>query len=311
MTNLDSNSSSEYNPWYYLTFLLAFVIVGLFIFNFIGFVIAIFFVGFDFNELLRIMENPMSGPETRVPLLVVQGVTGIGTFIIVPWLFKKYVDRSGEIQIESNSDENFNNYLIVCLFTFSIMPFTAKLMELNQDLHFPQFLAEFERKARLTHDFIEATTNHLIDLDGPMELILGILVIGVIPAIGEEYLFRGFLQKYLIRAFQNPHLGILSTAIIFGVFHLQVFVLLPRILLGFVYGYFYHYSNNIRLPMLAHFLNNSFMVIMLYLYNKGMIDYNIDDESGVSIILVLMSLLISSLLFFYLESRFSPNPQNG
>ncbi len=300
----------SFNPWYHLFFLFAFAIVGLLVFNFFGFLFAFIAVNFDFNELLRIMENPLSSPETRVPLLIVQGITGIGTFILVPLIYRKYVDRSGQITLDINHNEKPKNYLIVILFTFAIMPLTAQFMEWNLSLSFPEFLSEFERQLRETHDFVEESTKHLVSLDGVFELVLGIIVIAIIPAIGEEFLFRGFFQKYLIKGFNNVHLGIFVTAFLFGLFHLQIFVILPRIVLGFVYGYFYHYSKNLLIPMVAHFVNNAFMVTMLYLYNREIIDFNIEDESQISATMVISSLVFSALLFFYLKSKYSANTKS-
>jgi hypothetical protein len=288
-----------------------FVVVGLFVFNFFGFVIAMFFVGFDLTQLLSIMENPLSGPETRVPLLIIQGVTGIGSFIIVPVLYQKYVDRSGNIRVEYEKNEDPANYLIMVLFTFTIMPLTAKLMEWNENLSFPASLSEIERSLRATHDFVEESTKHLVSLDGPFELILGLLVIAVVPAIGEEFLFRGFIQKYLIKGMKNVHLGIFVTGFLFGAFHMQIFVMLPRILLGIVYGYFYQYSRNLYMPMLAHFTNNAFMVTMLYLYNQGMIEFNIEDEENMPLMMVLTGLALSAMLFFYLKSKYDLKRQQG
>ncbi|MEQ8360783.1 MAG: CPBP family intramembrane glutamic endopeptidase [Cytophagales bacterium] len=300
-------SNRSFNPWYHLFFLFAFVIVGLLVFNFFGFLFALVAVNFDFNELLSIMENPLSGPETRIPLLIVQGITGIGTFILVPLIYRKYVDRNESLTLEVNRKEKIENFLIVILFTFAIMPLTAQLMEWNLSLKFPEFLSEFEKQLRETHDFVEESTKHLVSLNGVFELILGIVVIAVIPAIGEEFLFRGFFQKYLIKGFNNVHLGIFVTAFLFGLFHLQIFVILPRILLGLVFGYFYHYSKNLLIPMMAHFVNNAFMVTMLYMYNQGIIEFNIEDESQISAVLVLSSLIFSAALFFYLRSKYSAN----
>lgn len=305
------NPKERYNPWYHLVFLMIFVFVGLFVFNFFGFVFAMFVVGFDLAQLQSIMENPLSGPETRVPLLIIQGITGIGSFIIVPILYQKYVDRSGNVRVEYEKNEDLKHYLIMVLFTFTIMPLTAKSMEWNEKLGFPASLSEIENALRETHNFVEESTRHLVNLDGPFELVLGLLVIAVVPAIGEEFLFRGFLQKYLIKGMKNVHLGILLTGFLFGAFHMQIFVMLPRILLGIVYGYFYHYSRNIYMPMIAHFTNNAFMVTMLYLYNQGLIAFNIEDEENMPLMMVLSGLVLSAMLFFYLKSRYELNRHQG
>ncbi|MFA7057869.1 MAG: ABC transporter permease subunit/CPBP intramembrane protease, partial [Candidatus Cloacimonadales bacterium] len=102
---------------------------------------------------------------------------------------------------------------------------------------------------------------------GMMELMTGnqlslpilILAIAVTPAIFEELLFRGLLPRF----FENKGVWktILITGVLFAIFHLDFYKLLPITFLGSWLGYLLYTSKSIYMPMFAHFLNNLFAII--------------------------------------------------
>ena len=67
---------------------------------------------------------------------------------------------------------------------------------------------------------------------------LGLLVIALLPAIGEELVFRGILQRELWRGTLNIHVAIWVSAAIFSAIHMQFYGFVPRLLLGALFGYF-------------------------------------------------------------------------
>ncbi|OPX26280.1 MAG: hypothetical protein B1H06_05870 [Candidatus Cloacimonas sp. 4484_143] len=89
---------------------------------------------------------------------------------------------------------------------------------------------------------------------------LSIFVIGILPGICEETLFRGFVINAFTK--QGFWKAIIISGILFGVFHLDPFRLLPASLLGMWLGYMLLRTNSIYIPMFAHFVNNSFTVIV-------------------------------------------------
>lgn len=299
-------SQESYSPWIGMLYLIAFVIVGMFVFNFFGLVFASPLISFDVEEIINKMSNPTAHENMRIPLLIIQGVTSFGAFILMPYLFGKYRDQKAAESLSYDNSEDYLSYGIVLLFTLMIMPFSAKMIEWNESWVFPEFLKSFENWAVSTNESLELTTEYILNLQGPLELFLAVIVIGVIPAIGEEYLFRGYLQRYFIQAFNNVHIGIWLTSFLFGFFHFQIFGLVPRMLLGVYFGYFYHFSKNLYLPILAHFFNNTFMVVMSYLYLHEMIEFDVAGEEQITWMMVLPSLAISIVLFFYLKFRY-PN----
>lgn len=90
-------------------------------------------------------------------------------------------------------------------------------------------------------------------LKQPFFLIL--LVTAVMPAIGEELFFRGFLCGSL-RHRHGAFWGILLSSLLFGAFHMSLVKLLPTAMLGACFAYIGYASGSIYIGMFLHFFNN-------------------------------------------------------
>jgi membrane protease YdiL (CAAX protease family) len=93
--------------------------------------------------------------------------------------------------------------------------------------------------------------------------LFNIILLAIIPAVGEELFFRGILQDICIGLFKNNSTGIIITSLIFGILHFQIDNLLSIIFASLLLGYIYNFSNNIFLTILLHFGFNSFSLICM------------------------------------------------
>jgi membrane protease YdiL (CAAX protease family) len=105
------------------------------------------------------------------------------------------------------------------------------------------------------------------------ELVTGILVIAVTPAICEEFMHRGLMLSAYERRGSNRALVI--TSILFGLFHLDITNLLGPIFLGLLIGYYVIRTNSIWVGIFAHFLNNTIAELNQYFFN----DPSLTNES--------------------------------
>lgn len=106
-------------------------------------------------------------------------------------------------------------------------------------------------------------------------LILNIIVLAMLPAIGEELTFRGLLQNILVgkdnanyegRTLSiRTHAAVWLTAFIFSFIHFQFYGFLPRLLLGALLGYALAWSGKIHYSIIMHATNNTLSVILFYL----------------------------------------------
>ena len=138
----------------------------------------------------------------------------------------------------------------------------------------------------------------------PIDLLVAMLVIAVLPAIGEELVFRGLIQNELYRGTKNIHVAIWVAAILFSAIHFQFFGFVPRLLLGALFGYLYYWSRNLWIPILAHFVNNGLSVLVMYFYQRGSFEYDLENPESVPLNAVIISGVVTIGLLYYLYQYF-------
>ena len=156
------------------------------------------------------------------------------------------------------------NYLLVFLLMFISIPALSWIIEINANMVLPNFMSGLEEWMRASEKQAEMLTKAFLTFDGVGSLFYILILVAVVPAVGEELLFRGVLQKIFIQWTKNPHLGIWITAFLFSALHMQFFGFFPRMLLGAVFGYVFLWSKSLWLPILGHFINNGSVVILSY-----------------------------------------------
>jgi hypothetical protein len=102
-------------------------------------------------------------------------------------------------------------------------------------------------------------------------------LIAIIPAIGEELLFRGVLQRIFTEWFKSAHWGIWISAFLFSAIHMQFFGFLPRMFLGLFFGYLLEATGSLWIPILAHFINNLTGVLLSFFVAKNVIPQSSND----------------------------------
>ncbi len=105
--------------------------------------------------------------------------------------------------------------------------------------------------------FPQSAENTAMTFDALMEqpFALVLLVMTVMPAIGEELYFRGLILGSLRHRYSAVWAIILSS-VVFGVFHLSLVKILPTGMLGACFAYVAYTSGSIYIGMFLHFFNN-------------------------------------------------------
>jgi membrane protease YdiL (CAAX protease family) len=146
----------------------------------------------------------------------------------------------------------------------------------------------------------EDNATHLIDLLIASNtfgiMIFNVFMLAVIPAIGEELIFRGVFQKIFYSLFKSGHLAIWITAFVFSALHFQFFGFIPRFILGLLFGYLFYWSGTLWLPVISHFVNNAVPVIGAYIQSKG--DFGIVSWEQVIILPLITIIGIIILQYF-------------
>ncbi|AGA77797.1 CPBP family intramembrane glutamic endopeptidase [Echinicola vietnamensis] len=251
-----------------------------------------FLFNISYEDILPLFTGELSYPNGRMAMLFLQGIGGGLAFFIAGWLFSKVVEKASLGWQQQFARVKFNYLLLLLPLLFGFMLFDAKVIEWNMNINFPAFLEGFETFAREMEDQAMKMTKFLTDFQDFGEFLAGVLVIGVLAGIGEEYFFRGVLQPKLHRYLGNAHAGVWLAAFVFSAIHFQFFGFFPRLLLGALFGYLYLYSGSLVYPIVGHVLNNSFTIVMVYLNKLGVVEFDIEDPEGVSWYTVVLGLIV-------------------
>jgi membrane protease YdiL (CAAX protease family) len=245
------------------------ILVGSWIvFQLLGMVSGMFLFGLSFNEIINAFQT-FTDPLMIGFLKYVQAFTSTGMFIFSAIAVAFYIDTDWKLFLGLKEKPGWMVILLAIVFIIIILPFTNLLTYYNANLHLPQFLSGVETFFRDKEIQMTEIMESLLKPGGMGGIFVNLLVIAVIPAIGEELTFRGIIQKLLNRWFGHPHWAILVTAVLFSAIHIQFLSFLPRFFLGLVLGYLFYWSGSIWLTMLVHFINNAIAVIFYHYYYSG------------------------------------------
>ena len=117
-----------------------------------------------------------------------------------------------------------------------------------------------------------ALTEQILRFSSTAEGVAVLISVAFLPALCEEWLFRGTLQPLLIRATGNVHAGVWLTAAVFSAIHLQFFGFLPRMLLGALFGYLVAHSRSLWPAIISHFVNNGTVVVMAWVGGAAFVE---------------------------------------
>ena len=304
MLQIESNPlyANGKNPWILLLSLILITLGGVFLIGqVLAFITAFIISGVGIDELVNILRDPTAYPEQRLMFLSLQGVASIGGFIIAPLIFYYTLVKGNLIKDFIDLPSNiFSLLMVTIIMVFSFMVVDTVFIEWNANIKFPESLAGFEQWAKGMEETVKVLTEYLTEFESTGYFILAIFVIAVIPAIGEELLFRGLLQNILKRIFKNYHVAIWIAAFLFSAIHFQFYGFIPRILLGALFGYLYVWTGNLLIPIVAHFLNNGISLFALYIYQKGLTDIDVESTEAFPTVYIIIfsALFVVTLLYF-------------
>ena len=248
------------------------LIGGFFLYQFIGGLLTLVIFGFD-------IEN---APVNSLRLITMAGQI---LFILLPaLLFARWIygDVSEVISVK------VPGWIEIALFSVGIIILTPMLQSYLyiQNFFIEQLAANVEVVNSIKslfdslNELVEKTYGNLLKADSIPEMLLVILVISIVPAICEEVMFRGYIQKSF--GFKmKPFWAALLTAVFFGLYHFNPYGLLPLIGLGLYFGFAAYISESLVVPIFLHFLNNFGAILLYYIIgNDELISTDVMDSSG-------------------------------
>ena len=199
-------------------------------------------------------------PNSIEDLKVKQLMCSSGMFILGPALFVYLTKREPSGYFQLNLVDPRIIFLGILAF-FTAYPFIEVATSWNEGMHLPEALQGVERWMRESEELLKDTTLRMLGSSSIPQLISNLIVIALIPAIGEELTFRGVIQQSLAKYLKNEHVAVWLAATIFSAIHLQFFGFFPRLLLGVLLGYIFLYGKSLIASIFCHFMNNAIIII--------------------------------------------------
>ena len=251
---------------------------------------------YDLNEISQLNKN--TAPNIILVAKFLQISSQLGLFVL-PALFFAYLTSNTPLkELKLNNSPTTSSIVLVIFITLLAIPFINILAIWNAELHLPHFMESVEiwmRDMQFKNDLL---TEIILQMNSSNDILINVLMMVMLPAIGEELIFRGIIQKQLLKWINNPHWAIFITATIFSAFHLQFLGFFSRLLLGIIFGYFFYYSKNIWTAVTAHFINNGLALSLVLFYGTNNDPITNQSPSTSIIIASSIAFITASYLLF-------------
>jgi membrane protease YdiL (CAAX protease family) len=197
--------------------------------------------------------------------------------ILLPTIVLTHLQGFGTRQTLRLRGTGSREILLAVVGVFSLQQILQVYLVLQDQIPIPTSIQPFVDSIR---EAIEETYRELTAAHSVSELFYVLLVIALVPAVCEELLFRGLVQKNFERGVKGWWKVILP-GVIFGAYHFNPFSFVPLAVLGVYLGFLVLRSESIVTPMAAHFANNLFAVVVVFFNGDEAILLH-DDMSGLS-----------------------------
>ena len=269
--------------------------------NIIAAIFMIVVGGIGMGDLGDLNGALMSSASGWWALMIGQGVASLLTFIVAGIFYWRVVERKPLAELNFRELRNYKILGLIILTQLCFLPLNSWFQEINEGMKLPEALSGLEAIMKGMEESLAEMTEYLTRFDSFPKMLVGLIVIAVIAGIGEELIFRGLIQRKLYKGLKNPHTAIWLAAFIFSAIHFQFYGFLPRLFLGALFGYFYLWSGNLWVPIVAHIFNNGFAVVMFYLSHVGAMDADVAEMEHFPLEMVGASAALTGLLLWYLH----------
>lgn len=213
-------------------------------------------------QLQDILEGKLNDAAAVPVLWYIQGLSALGAFVVPGLIFAFYWDFEtpwAPLGLQNATKPSF--YSLTFLLMLVSIPLVYSIYAFNQQINLPAGWEELEKSWKLQEDRAASTIKLMLEAPGILALTINVCILVLLPAFGEELIFRGLLQRIFQQALANQHVAIWITAILFSAIHMQWYGFLPRMLLGAGFGYLAVWSGSLMPAIFGHLLNNGLALL--------------------------------------------------
>jgi len=264
------------------------------------------------GDVIRILEQ--NEVEANIGLLkFLQVLYSIGLFLVPAILSGFLIQRNTWKYLKADRISNYWVIILVIALMVISIPWINFTSFLNESLSLPERWGYLMERIRENDANSWDLMKAYLQTENIGGLLINVFMVALIPALGEEFLFRRIIQRILTEWFRNEHLAIWIAALIFSLMHYQFLGLIPRVMLGALFGYLFVWTGSIWVAVLAHFINNAVAVIYYYIYYQGTLEVE-PDHIGLeenALLMIITSVMLTFLLLAVIQKQRKELVQSG
>jgi membrane protease YdiL (CAAX protease family) len=152
--------------------------------------------------------------------------------------------------------------------------------------------------------------NAFLNIPDFYSFMRGLLIMAIIPALGEEMFFRGVLMRFVKKRSRTMLAPILTSAALFALAHSNVYGLPSIFSAGILLAVIYYLTGSLWCSIFAHLLFNGLQVILSYAGSNNAAIKAFMSTNTVSYPLVIGSILVFCVSFYLLWKNRTPLAPN-
>jgi membrane protease YdiL (CAAX protease family) len=245
------------------------------------------------------MQNYAAYGEAGISMMkFTQAFASIGLFVVPPIVYARLLRQKSLLFLKVDQRPVISFIALAAILMAVQLPWINALGVWNNSIEWGGLFRSVYESMRAQENAAAQLIEQFLYMPGPIDLFQTLIIVALIPAIGEEFLFRGVVQPMLSEK-RGAHFGVWITAFVFSFIHFQFFGFFPRFILGVMLGYLAVWSGSLWYSIAAHFTNNALAVIGYFAYQHQWIELN-PDEWGTgenTQLWIFLSLILGIVLF--------------
>lgn len=190
--------------------------------------------------------------------LWMQGIVSVFGFMVPPLVFAYLSTPRVKSYLGIKAPKNPIHIILAITLMLGAMPILLEIAGLIKNVNLGSANDAAQNK-------IEQITEALLDIKSAGQLVQVLLVMAVIPGIGEELFFRGVLLRFGHQRAGRMVLPIIISSLIFAAVHGTPYNLVSIAIAGALLCLVYYWSGSLVTGMIAHMVYNGSQIYLSYI----------------------------------------------
>lgn len=258
--------------------------------------------GVSFADMAAVTDK--STPAVINAALWSQALTHASLFLLPALLFTYLTHPRPKQYLGLRAPGKKIHWVIIPLMMLGFLPVVLGLQALMMQLNLGE-------NARQMTEQAERLGNAMMSQHTVSGFLLALFVVAILPALGEEFIFRGIIMRFAARRSRGAMaFPIVISALLFALIHFNPYGLPAIFLAGVLLALIYWWTGSLWLAILAHFIHNGTQALLIYLSKNNAELQRIIGSNELPISLILGGMVLFLAMFYLLYKNRTPLPAN-